>query len=363
MVEDEKFIDFAIREFNEADEESHLFLIVGADQKLQFIKSSKVLILHPRLFWYLVPFAKGHVKSIFFHSLPSKFYKNIVLRIPSGIPIFWISWGFDLIDVFGDINNYLKPKTKKILPAKKINFSKKNIVSPYFQAFKNLPNITSMVCRINFITTVIEEEKKIIDLEQFPITPKWIPWNYFTMEQDVIKGFEDKVVFGNNLLLGNSGNFWNNHLDAFDDLKEFQIDFDRVICPLSYGDQNYRKLIQLEGEFIFGEKFVAMNNFLAYPDYVKQLLSCSYVFINSLRQLGLGNLLLLLYLGSKVILDESNPVFNFFIKNEIRVFSVQEAKSERHENIDLDKTRFNLIRIWGKDAIRSKTKQLIELIG
>ncbi|WP_373399098.1 TDP-N-acetylfucosamine:lipid II N-acetylfucosaminyltransferase [Algoriphagus halophilus] len=151
-------------------------------------------------------------------------------------------------------------------------------------------------------------------------------------------------------------------MDAFEDLQQFQLDMDKIVCPLSYGDTTYRNQIMLKGNKIFGDRFISLNDFMPYPDYVQQLLSCSYFFMNSLRQLGLGNILLLLYLGSKVILDKSNPVYRFFIKNEIRVFSIEEAKSGNLEIIDLDKTRFNLIRVWGKNAIRSKTNQLIGLI-
>lgn len=362
LVEDEKFIDFAFREFNEAGNQGHLFLIVGPNQQLKFIKSSEILIIHPRIFWLLIPFSKGFIKSIFFHSLSGKFYKNLILKIPQEIPIFWMSWGFDLIDVFGDTNNFLKPKTKIIAPIK-AQFTQIERSRPsYYQAFKILPETSLMVGRIDYLSTVIEEENSIIDFNFFQKAPKWVPWNYFTMEEDVIKGFEDKVVSKKNMLLGNSGNFWNNHLDAFDDLQQFQLDFDKIVCPLSYGDRNYRNKIIQEGDLIFGNRFVPLNDFLAYPDYVQQLLSCSYFFMNSLRQLGLGNLLLLLYLGSKVILDKSNPVYSFFIKNEIQVFSIQEAKSGNLGNIDLEKTRTNLIKIWGKNTIRSKTNQLIDSI-
>lgn len=363
LVNDEKFIDFAIREFNEAGDNRHLFIIVGKRKKLKFIKSPLVVFIHPRVFRHLLPILKWRIKSIFFHSLSSRSYKNLITRIPVEIPIIWMSWGFDLIEVFDDARNYIKPRTLEIAPKNIVlretetkNLLIKDLSQELFESKK-------MVERIDFISTVMEDEKKIINTKLFSKVPKWIPWNYFTMENDVISGFEEKVVNGNNVLLGNSGNFWNNHLDAFDDLLLFPFHFEKIICPLSYGDLDYRNQVQEIGSEIFGSKFIPLNNFLEYSDYVKNIVSCQYFFINSKRQLGLGNLLLLLYLGSKVILDKNNPVYNFFSKNEIRVFNIEEAKSGNLGNIDLSRTRSNLIRIWGKDAIRKKSNDLIALIN
>ncbi|EMS32310.1 hypothetical protein C943_01573 [Mariniradius saccharolyticus AK6] len=363
LVQDEKFIDFAFREFNEAGGETHLFLVIGANQKLRFVKISEIVFVHPRLIWHLLPFAKGHVKSIFFHSLPSTFHKNLLGRIPNGIPVFWMSWGFDLIEIFGSVDDYVKQKTKLIVPRKSQSFRKSQNNVDYYRAFKTQPGPDEIANRIDFISTVIEDEYGIISPNLYSKRPKWIPWNYFSMENDVIKGFENEVVSGNNVLLGNSGNFWNNHLDAFDDLLEFKTSFDQIICPLSYGDQEYRIKVKEKGELVFGKNFVPLNDFLDYPDYVKRLLSCSHFFINSTRQLALGNILLLLYLGSKVIMDTSNPTFRFFNRNDIRVFSIAEAKSGQLENVDLDKTRTNLLRIWGKNSIRMKTNNLIQMIS
>lgn len=363
LVNDEKFIDFAIREFSEAEPDRHIFLIVGKKQKLKYIKSPFVVFIDPRVFWHIMPAMKWWMNSIFFHSLSSRYYKNLIPRIPETIPIIWMSWGFDLIEVFDDAKNYLKTQTLEIAPEKIIqneSETKKFLINdlpPEF--FKN----KKMVERIDFISTVMEDENKIINAKLFSKVPKWIPWNYFTMEKDIISGFENKVVKGNNILLGNSGNFWNNHLDAFDDLLLFPFNFEKIICPLSYGDLHYRYQVRQIGSEIFGNNFIPLNDFLEYSEYVNHLISCKYFFINSKRQLGLGNLLLLLYLGSKVILDKSNPVYDFFTKNEIRVFDIEEAKSGNLENIDLSKTRSNLIRIWGKDAIRKKSKNLISLIN
>lgn len=363
LVNDEKFIDFAIREFNEAGDNRHLFLIVGKQQKLKFIKSPLVVFIHPRVFWHLLPAMKWSLKSIFFHSLSSRYYKNLISRIPGEVPIFWMSWGFDLIEVFDDARNYIKSKTLAVAPKNIVlreNDSKKFSIkdSPH-----ELSENKKMVERIDFISTVMEDENRIINTKLFSKVPKWVPWNYFTMEKDVIFGFEEKVVIGNNILLGNSGNFWNNHLDAFDDLLLFPFHFEKIICPLSYGDLEYRNQIQQTGSEIFGKNFIPLNDFLEYSEYVKHIVSCQYFFINSKRQLGLGNLLLLLYLGSKVILDRTNPVYDFFTKNEIRVFHIEEAKAGPLKNIDLSKSRSNLIRIWGKDAIRKKSNDLISLFN
>ncbi|WP_040417640.1 TDP-N-acetylfucosamine:lipid II N-acetylfucosaminyltransferase, partial [Cyclobacterium qasimii] len=82
------------------------------------------------------------------------------------------------------------------------------------------------------------------------------------------------------------------------------------------GSVEYRQKVIEVFSNEFKNKFRPLTSFLKYSDYLQLLLSCPYVFFNSKRQIGLGNLLFSIYLGSVVILNSNNPLFHFFYQME-----------------------------------------------
>jgi hypothetical protein len=152
-------------------------------------------------------------------------------------------------------------------------------------------------------------------------------------------------------------------LDGVEIIKSFKFDFGEIICPLSYsGSEKYTNMVIERFSKEFENKFKPLTKFLTYDDYLQYLLSCRFVFFNSKRQIGLGNLMFSIYLGSVVILDSENPLYSFFISNGIKVFSIEEAKEDVNFEFDINKNRQNLIRIFGEIPVKKKTYQLIQTL-
>lgn len=363
FVLDEKFIDFAYNEFESVKPNSNVFIKIGLKKELKFINQARITFIHPRILWFISPYFYFFSNAIIFHSIPNAYCCNLILRINPKIKIFWISWGFDLINLFGDKSDYLKKETTKFVLSKKsaIHLSNSGCIS-YRKATKVLPSKKLLISKINYISTVIDSEFQILENSNFPNLPKFIPWNYLTLENDIVSKFSNFEIKGNKIMLGNSSNIWNNHLEALDDILSFNFSFDEIICPLSYGDFEYRDSVLTKGKALFGNKFYPLLNFMPYGSYVNELLSCKYYFINSKRQLALGNILLMLYLGSFVILDSSSVLYSFFKNSGIQVFTIDDAKNNKFQPIDLVNTRMVLKKIWGKDKIRLNTINLIKLI-
>jgi hypothetical protein len=359
IVEDEKFIDFAFREFNQAAPGIQVFVLIGAKKELKFVNQANIYFLHPKIFWTFSKVAHLFFKVVVFHSLSGSYLFNVLGRFSKGVKVVWMSWGFDLIALLEINRDFLKSLNQVYLPVtSKIKTFTSSI--EYKNSFQFSPSVQSVLSRIDFISTVIQDEYTYLEKSVFSPVPKFLSWNYFTIEDDVISKFSDIQIQGNNLLFGNSANIWNNHLDGFVDIEKFGFDFEEIVCPLSYGDMLYREAVIDMGTSKFGNRFIPVTGYMAYNDYVTQLLSCRYFFMNSKRQLGLGNLLLMLYLGAKIILDKSNPTYDYFIRNGIKVFTIDNAIQSEFSDIDLIKTRQNLIRIWGKDEIRKKTNTLLD---
>jgi hypothetical protein len=284
----------------------------------------------------------------------------LITKVPSNIKVVWIGWGFDYFR-FWDLKDY-KPITQKLVgdPVRTILIKKRNIFLKELEI--PVPD-EKFLSRVDYFSPVLDVEFHIFK-KFFPnLKFEFLDWNYLTLEDDIIKGFEEKFVNGNNLLFGNSALPLNNHLDGIDLIINFNFDYDQILCPLSYGDKTNRNETIIKGNKIFGNNFIPITDFLDYNEYVNNLISCKYFFVNSLRQVAMGNIVLMLYLGSKVILDKSNPVYEFFITRGVQVFSIEEANTGQLPSIDLENTRSKLKEIWGRTAILEKTKSLLEAIS
>lgn len=125
------------------------------------------------------------------------------------------------------------------------------------------------------------------------------------------------------IMIGNSGDPSNEHIDA---LKKISIFSDRdiqVICPLSYGGTpEYLNRVITEGKLIFGEKFNAITEMMETNDYARFLSDIDIVIMNHERQQGLGNIMALLYLEKKVFLKVGTTSYEFLIENGCKIESV-----------------------------------------
>ncbi len=123
------------------------------------------------------------------------------------------------------------------------------------------------------------------------------------------------------VMIGNSGDPSNNHIDAFDKLEKFKHENIQIICPLSYGDSSYIQETVAYGKKVFGDKFLPLTQFLAPTEYINLLAGIDVAIMNHDRQQALSNILLLLALNKKVYLNGNTTHYKFFIDNGVLVYN------------------------------------------
>lgn len=133
---------------------------------------------------------------------------------------------------------------------------------------------------------------------------KKIPFSYYPIEF-IVKN-ENLRVSGNNILLGNSASATNNHLEAFELLKNHNLKGRRIFTPLSYGNRRYAKAIESYGKKIFPNNFTALTSFLPLEEYNKILSRCGIVIMNHYRPQAMGNIIAQLFMGGKVFLNNTD---------------------------------------------------------
>lgn len=351
FYEDPKFLSAAIAKFANAGEARHVFFSIGKFSA-RSLRGILVVALPTKLVNILLPFWHWYFDAWVIHGFSHSFFAIDYTNIPTKLKVLAIFWGFDLYSLKGARQGYLQEQT---LEYEKGNPKfQRNFQTPEFEAFIGQ--------RVDFVSTIVPNEFELLR-SHFPNGRFIFRWfSYFDLENDVLKGAIDPhiKVSGSNLMLGNNASPWNNHLDAARSIKAFGFEFDKIICPLSYsGSQPYVQRVVQHFDAHFGERFLPLTDFMAYADYIGTISTCRFVYFNSNRQIGLGNLLFSIYLGSVVILNTSNPLYAFFNSNGIRVFSVEEAQCAREFEFDLNLSRVNLMRLFAASAVRERTAILV----
>jgi hypothetical protein len=77
----------------------------------------------------------------------------------------------------------------------------------------------------------------------------YYPFEYFIDQVD------PKVKLGNNILIGNSSSYSNNHLEVFEHLKTFDLEDKKLIVPLSYGNPLLSKQLLSRGQSFLKNNF------------------------------------------------------------------------------------------------------------
>ena len=113
--------------------------------------------------------------------------------------------------------------------------------------------------------------------------------------------------------LGNSADPTNDHLEAMELLRRFAGENIQVYVPLSYGKISYAEKIIDKGSELFGEKFIPMTQFMSATEYNKHLSNVDILIFNHRRQQGFNNIIISLYLGSKVFIRQEVSLWNHLI--------------------------------------------------
>lgn len=129
---------------------------------------------------------------------------------------------------------------------------------------------------------------------------------------------------GLNVLVGNSADPSNNHLEVLEILLPFKGENIRIYAPLSYGDQVYAEKVAERGRDLFGDKFVPLTKFMEFEKYIKFLKSVDIVIYNHKRQQAMGNTITLLGLGKTVFMRNDVSQWNLLKSLDLNVGNISD---------------------------------------
>jgi len=366
IIHDEKFIDTAYRIFEAVSPGNNLFLLVSENSTITYIKETPVNFINKNELLAASFISKlNQYDMVVLHYLDD-IKLQLLACAPGNIKFVWLGWGADYYDLI--INNpcgLLKPLTQQIYYKHRKPLLIRAITKITRQLLSSKITKSEIVNKVSYFAPVLLEDYKLIKDALPNFKPQFLSWNYGTLEDDMIKGLEEVSLSGDNILLGNSATYPNNHFDTLELIKNISLSDRKIYCPLSYGDPILKDEIIIKGTSLYGIDFIPITDFMPIEQYVQLISSCSIVIMNHLRQQALGNIVIMIYLGAKVFIDKQNPIYSFFKKEGAFVYSLDEFISEYPQRLDMvsvEQNRHILQRHWSRKVILEKTKLLIETV-
>jgi dTDP-N-acetylfucosamine:lipid II N-acetylfucosaminyltransferase len=362
LAADEKFIDDAIAQFDTVNEDMNEYWIISKKDTLEFVKSKRVKVLSFQKFLVMCIFGKlNKFDAIIFHSLTQP-AKIACLFSSARVKKAWIGFGFDYYSIIeNDELSVLKPETKRIAIDIYANTKPNSFVS---SVIKKIISTFFNPSSINYFSPVLYSEFSLVS-DKFNCNMSYIDWNYCGFVNTLHLLGELKVNYDSKMiLLGNSCTPTNNHVDAFKDVINFGLGY-KIVVPLSYGDTNrYKdKIIGLFYEAFQYEDLQLLTDFISFDEYVKLLQNCPFVVMNHLRQQGLGNIIISLFVGAYVFLDNANPLYAFLLTSGFDIYSIDDIKIVHSlPRPDVTKNRRIILSIWGAEAQFYKTERFISIM-
>lgn len=392
FFDDDKFIDPAIKLFESVyPNQSFYFVFANTNKPFRYVKSKNVqpLFFEDGITAILEVIEKHKIQALFFHALNFQKQK-LVHQLDDALIKVWFIWGFDLYSNWKLLKkNIYEKETKKVLVASTLRKSLKDIlvfnnlffsIAYVFKSNLNLlPPPVKKTIKNNYFNTFYTSAEKIdivvpvipdeFDLvKKMKINPEFAPFTYGCIE-DMLNGDIGKdVLSAKNILVGNSANPSNNHIDVFKKLSKLQIKNRKIIVPLSYGgDQKYIDLVILKGKHYFKNSFMPLVDFMPLADYNQIISTCGYVVFNHVRQQAVGNIISLGYLGAKLFLNHKSPVYKYYKKVGVNVFDITNLTQKGiDEPLSLASHKVNkelFTNLYSEKAVLDKIKKLFEVVA
>lgn len=322
---------------------------VGRENFLDFLEQERcdILVLHN------------------FYSLPY----TLTVKIPKHIRVVWFAWGYDIYGKvlnkpFVVIPNMYHKETQKLLEPtfkERIQRIKGWIIR---SIRKNV--IIKAVNRVDYFSGVIPEEYDMMRPLSF-FRAKSVDFRYMSPYSGIEMSLLDEEVpkLGSDILIGNSGDPRNNHVDIFMKLKDIDLGNRKVVVLLSYaGTKRYRDQIKSIGKEIWGDRFIAIENFMPFQEFEKIISTCGFRIFGQERQQAMGNIGMALRTGCKVFVYKSSVIYKHFEKYQIKMYSIEEdLNSEGLKSLPSEEeTYINRKRAIKRDLSSEQQKRLDRLI-
>jgi dTDP-N-acetylfucosamine:lipid II N-acetylfucosaminyltransferase len=266
--------------------------------------------------------------DIAFHYFLDNIKADIVARSSKDLIHCWCFYGAEVYQQTSLFRkNLYGPETRQLLrslPEIRFRYDFRKIFYQYI-LFRKAPidSLKDAIPHIHAMLWYVEEEINFIRTKIN--LPPWQFFQFFSFTDIIPPGTESTNTASKKILIGNSATIENNHADVLQKLLKIDDQAYRFSLPMTYGQfSRYKTRIQslyrkaLSDRVDFLEQHLELR---AYYQYLQQ--HPTAIFLHY-RQQALGNILYLLYTGTKVYLSKNNVISAWLKNNDIKVSIFEE---------------------------------------
>lgn len=156
---------------------------------------------------------------------------------------------------------------------------------------------------------------------------------------------------GLNVLVGNSADPSNNHLEVLKTLLPYKDKNINIYVPLSYGDEAHAKMVMEQGEKWFGDTFFPLTTFMKFEKYIGFLKSIDVAVFNHKRQQAMGNTITLLGLGATVYMRNDVSQWHLFKGLNIKIFDLSDFDMSVMRCEDVENNKLEVLRFFNRKKL------------
>ena len=298
---------------------------------------------------------------------------NIVKQIQKALPatcnvkIYWIIWGLDLY------NKLLAPAGFEMFT---LDNCYSGLLDKSFETFNRIGAAREAKSTIKFIeqsvdyiftdTTESDYSRLVKYYPQLAAKP-WKDFFYYPIDTILGELYYRPLPGGSckeTVMVGNSASRTNNHKYLLALLSQFDLRGKKVVVPLSYsGRKRYVNEVIAYGKKEV-EGFVPLMKFMPLDEYNRLQSSTAVALFGNLRQEAIGNIMIALYMGAKVFLFESNPVYEWAATHNLKVYPMSALSQVELDTLlpaeDAEHNRSVLRELYSKRRMIQLIKELFE---
>lgn len=261
---------------------------------------------------------------------------SLALRLPPSVFVAWRFFGYEL---YGRrMKEYLSPSSQRYFQtgaASRVLLAARNKIGGLLSSFRRRESAGSV------FENAVKRADAFLGLsrnEYHHLAGVWEnlpPFVQLPLAFDVSPC--DDTARDNLVVVGNSRNIYNNHLDVIDLIETARYGGEvSFLIPFSYGEENaYTKEVRRRVQRS-RKKIVLLENLMAPEAYFRLVTRARAGVSNSFRQLGMGNIFEFLNAGVKVYLNPRNVIHSWLRDLGLKVFTIEDFESDlRSGSLDL----------------------------